>query len=63
MADCRERKITIMGVGREKEILANSDDGEDWQALVGRCFEEESCGAKKEIETLEKENRFIIFNG
>lgn len=60
MVDCRERTITIMGVGRKKEILAISDDGEDWQAPVVRFFEEESWGAKKEIETLERKHVYNI---
>lgn len=40
MLDCRERKITVMGVEKEEQVLAIYDDGEDWRLPIIRFLRE-----------------------
>lgn len=31
LIDCRERKFTMLGVGKEEQVFAISDNSEDWR--------------------------------
>lgn len=31
LLDCRERKITVLGIGRDEHVLTISDREEDWR--------------------------------
>lgn len=60
MLDCRERKITVMGVEKEEQVLAIYDDGEDWRLPIIRFLEGDWQGNKREIKALERNVWFYI---
>lgn len=40
LIDCKERKITVMGLGRGDSVFAISDVLEDWRSPIILCWKE-----------------------
>lgn len=64
LIDCRERTITVLGVGIGEQVLAISDDPEDWRLPFIQLLEGMKSEAKREKEILERRARlYYLVNG
>lgn len=62
--DCRQRKITMLGVGKGEQVLAISDNPKDWRLPFIQFLEGRKPESKREKEILERRARFYyLVNG